>query len=212
MSVDERILSELKEADGPLSPKGIAEGGDLSHSYVRKRVRVLDEKGKVRSVGGGKYVSERKSVSIEVVGREESIDVDERIIGFGEKEGDMKVLLDQVNGPGGEPWIRDGEWVIVEERNGIEKEGYYILGRGRRDQRVAYLRPTGSGAVEEPWGAARKRTWIEKEGGLLAEVSSSGDTLPAGTGETTERVVGRIVRVSVDPSRLPRVRVERGET
>lgn len=61
MTVDEKIVRVLETATQPLGPKEIALRADEDHGYVRKRVRALDNEGKIEGLSGGKYRSRRQS-------------------------------------------------------------------------------------------------------------------------------------------------------
>jgi len=70
MSVDEKIIGILREADRPMGPKEITDSRELSYGYVRKRVRVLDKEGKIRQVGPGQYVlsmDAKQSLAVEML-------------------------------------------------------------------------------------------------------------------------------------------------
>ena len=48
--------SDLKDADGPMTPKQITEATGLDHQYVRKNLPKLCEDGTLKKEGYGKYI------------------------------------------------------------------------------------------------------------------------------------------------------------
>lgn len=64
-AVDSDILEALEKAAAPLRPKEIAERRNLSHSYVRKRVRKLEQDGKIEGMRGGRYSLSTMDVEVD---------------------------------------------------------------------------------------------------------------------------------------------------
>ena len=63
-----KILTYLKEADGPQTPKTIASATQLNHNSVRVRLREMKKRGLVHQPGYGRYETAKNALTLEGYG------------------------------------------------------------------------------------------------------------------------------------------------